>query len=293
MNQGKKINKIIDHPNLEEKIWYGTDILISNNLKDNAPVPISRCPFFALVACTKGELSYKVNFKCFQWQATTLFAITPNAVIEHLGHSEDSEGCVIAISPKFMKNLQLYASMKAFGNLTNKPFLKLTEEDTETFHLYFQLCYRLASQKQNSINDILIANVLQSFFNYFLNKYEVQESQQPANTFKNRSEYICSEFLKLVNLYAVNEREISFYASQLFLSEKYLSNVVKQTTQRTPSDWIRGAVIQQATALLFDLSKSIRQISDELNFSSPSHFNTYFKKEMGCTPLQYRSNLGQ
>ena len=33
--------------------------------------------------------------------------------------------------------------------------------------------------------------------------------------------------------------------------------------------------------------------SDELNFSSPSHFNTYFKKEMVCTPLQYRSNLGQ
>ena len=35
---------------------------------------------------------------------------------------------------------------------------------------------------------------------------------------------------------------------------------------------------------------SIKQIADMLGFQYPQHFQRFFKKEVGCTPKEYRIN---
>ena len=37
--------------------------------------------------------------------------------------------------------------------------------------------------------------------------------------------------------------------------------------------------------------KNIQEITDELNFPNASYFGTFFKKQMGVSPQQYRRNI--
>lgn len=284
-------DKTID---FNEKLWYGTDVLICKRLEDMAPSPgVISCPTMALTGCFKGNVSYRINYKPIEWKAPSISLLMPGNILEFMSASPDFEGCVIAISPNFLKNIPISTHYQTFGIITSKPTMSLNDDDMEMFQLYFNLTYRLMKLPKNAVNDTLLSNVLQSFLNYFLFRYEDHEIKVSPEDFRSRSEYLCCEFMKLTNRYAAKKRELDFYANELHISEKYLSNVVKRVTQKSPSHWIRWAVVQQASSLLFDMSKSIQQISDELEFSTPSHFTSYFKKERGCTPKEYRKNLGK
>ena len=72
---------------------------------------------------------------------------------------------------------------------------------------------------------------------------------------------------------------------------KYLSNVLKQTLDVSPNSCIDQALLRQAKSLLSSTSLSIQQISDRLGFQNQSHFGTFFKRHVGCSPKEFRLKL--
>ena len=69
---------------------------------------------------------------------------------------------------------------------------------------------------------------------------------------------------------------------------KYLSGAIKRLSGRSVSDWINSMLISESKLMLKVTDKSILEISEELNFSSPSVFVQFFRHNTGITPLQYR-----
>ena len=69
---------------------------------------------------------------------------------------------------------------------------------------------------------------------------------------------------------------------------KYLSGAVKRITGRSISDWIDEVVVIEIKRQLKTTDRTVLQISEELNFSSPSVFVQYFRHHTGMTPRQYR-----
>ena len=55
-------------------------------------------------------------------------------------------------------------------------------------------------------------------------------------------------------------------------------------------DWLNKFIIIEAKSMLKCSSKSIMEIADHLNFSTPSAFGKYFKKNAGMTPGEYRNS---
>ena len=80
---------------------------------------------------------------------------------------------------------------------------------------------------------------------------------------------------------------MSFYAQQLYITTKYLSNIVKEATGRSAAQWIDEFVILEAKNLLRFSGKTIKQVSYELNFSNQSAFGKYFKLITGMSPSEY------
>ena len=100
-------------------------------------------------------------------------------------------------------------------------------------------------------------------------------------------------FLKLVRLiekYYTEQRGVEFYADKLCLSPKYLSALTKSVCGYTVQEIVFKAIIRKSISLLANTQKSIQEISDELNFPNASYFGTFFKKQTGKSPLQYRTN---
>ena len=93
-----------------------------------------------------------------------------------------------------------------------------------------------------------------------------------SHTYKRNSEYICTRFFDVLTRYYSSERSVSFYASELCISNKYLATVVKAVSGKTPADMDKRAGCRgdRASASIFTVyGKGNRvpvQLSQRISF---------------------------
>lgn len=100
------------------------------------------------------------------------------------------------------------------------------------------------------------------------------------------AQMIFNRFTHLLEKTAVKNRPVSWWASQLNISPKYLSAVCKEADGKSARTMIAETVIQEANILLRNPSLSIKEISDRLGFVNQSHFGTFFKRHTGHSPIK-------
>ena len=86
----------------------------------------------------------------------------------------------------------------------------------------------------------------------------------------------------------VVERRVNWYANQMNITPKYLSESVKQVSKRPPNDWIDRFVTMEMRVLLKNSTLSIKEIADRLHFPNQSFMGKYFKEHVGMSPMKYR-----
>jgi len=84
---------------------------------------------------------------------------------------------------------------------------------------------------------------------------------------------------------------VNYMASQLNLSSKYLSDLLKQETGKTALELIHLYVISEAKNLLVAGEQSISEIAYSLGFENPPYFSRLFKKEVGISPKEFQNQL--
>lgn len=94
----------------------------------------------------------------------------------------------------------------------------------------------------------------------------------------NRQSEISMRFKELLYENFMRNRDVKFYADLLAISENYLNRCVNHVTNKIPKQHINEVVIFNNKVLLQDFSKSISQVSFELNFSDASYFGRLFKQ---------------
>lgn len=78
-------------------------------------------------------------------------------------------------------------------------------------------------------------------------------------------------------------------ANALSINEIYLERIFKSSEGITILQYIQREKIGRAKNLLMYSDRSIMEISDYLGFSTQSHFGHVFKKEVGETPMRFRT----
>ena len=67
-----------------------------------------------------------------------------------------------------------------------------------------------------------------------------------------------------------------------------IGDLIKKETGITAQEYIKSRLIGHAKELILGTEKTVNQISMELGFQYPQHFNRIFKKATGLTPSEYR-----
>lgn len=114
---------------------------------------------------------------------------------------------------------------------------------------------------------------------------------QPTHETMGRKHEVFIRLIKLIEKHYTEHRSVEFYADKLCLTPKYLSALSKEVCGYTVQELVFKSIIRQAISLLKNTQKSAQEISNELNFPNPSYFGTFFKKQTGMSPQQYRSSL--
>ena len=154
-------------------------------------------------------------------------------------------------------------------------------EDMEVFILAYQI---------QPIRDI-IGNSVVSMYMYSQLIPEPCYVWTTGEETGGRKNEIFVRLIQLIEQYYMKERGVGFYADKLCLSPKYLSALAKNICGYTVQELVFKAIIRKSISLLKNTQKDILEISNELNFPNASYFGTFFKKQMGMSPQQYRRNL--
>lgn len=85
-----------------------------------------------------------------------------------------------------------------------------------------------------------------------------------------------------------DEREL---AKRYNVSYSYFSRSFKHIMNMSYKEYVKYLKVNESQRLLITTNKSVTEISDDLGFSSPSHFINVFKAQMGMAPKQYRKAL--
>jgi len=79
-------------------------------------------------------------------------------------------------------------------------------------------------------------------------------------------------------------------AAQLNLSSRQLGRLFQNDFGKTPSRYFAERKIQNARSALEGHENSIKEIAYSLGFKSLSHFSTWFRKQSGISPREYRND---
>ncbi len=111
----------------------------------------------------------------------------------------------------------------------------------------------------------------------------------------NVNKGMLEKFEALLNDYLLSEKpqntglpSVAYCADRLHLSANYFGDLIKKETGKSAQEYIQAKLIDVAKERIFDIDKSISQISYELGFKYPQHFTRLFKQKMGMTPNEYR-----
>jgi transcriptional regulator GlxA family with amidase domain len=91
---------------------------------------------------------------------------------------------------------------------------------------------------------------------------------------------------------AASDLSLDGAASHLNISVRTLCRQVQGVTGLAAGDWLRRIKLRQASEALCNVNASIKQISDELGYSSEASLHRAFKKTTGLTPVAYRQVYG-
>ena len=115
------------------------------------------------------------------------------------------------------------------------------------------------------------------------------EHPEEQNNSHNRAEEYFKQFTHLLGEHFREERSVGFYARQLCITPKYLTTLIKRISGQSVSEWIDNYVILEAKTLLKYSTMSIQEIAYYLNFPNQSCFGSYFKRNTGMSPSQYKA----
>ncbi len=98
-----------------------------------------------------------------------------------------------------------------------------------------------------------------------------------------------TQAMNYVGSHYTDDINVESVADSLNINRSYLSKLFKKNTGISLGEYIRKERVKAAANMLEFSDYTASEIAEYLHFSSQSHFIQCFKKEMGCTPAQYRN----
>lgn len=97
-----------------------------------------------------------------------------------------------------------------------------------------------------------------------------------------------NHFLSLLAAHYREAHDVAFYADQLSISTRYLSQITSAVCGQSPKQVIDNYLLKESEQLLMSTSLTIQEISHTLGFSSQMVFAKFYKTKRGCSPSDYR-----
>ena len=238
--------------------------------------------------CMSGVGDFVYNEKLFTIRKGDIAVVNQPQLAKDIQQSHDFS-CEYIVAPSKLLHALLPAnnfSIQGCVLLFDNPVIHVKPEDAENFRFDLENIRRRIYQQGHNFYDEMMGSLLQTMI-YDLFDFQVKGGETVLTT--DRVGYITSQFFALLKSGKPRtEREVSYYASQLNVTPKYLSDTIKRVTGTSVSTYINRVAAAIIKSYLEDNMQSITQIAYEMHFTSVSYFSRYCVKHLGMSPARYR-----
>lgn len=244
-----------------------------------------------IALCKEGHLTMRFNDNIVDLPKGGLFVNFSDSRISEVEMSPDFSCTAIVVSQDFMQEsfMSLMHLWPYLLYVMESPVLMLGESEMRSLMMsYEQIIERLTHEDHCFRREATIANVQACYLDVcdFLKRRVPTDEHLQARAYA-----LFDQFVRLVANNYVEHRDVQWYADNMQITPKYLSEVVKAVSGRTSSQWITNFVITEIKSLLRNSDLSIKEIAVEMHFASQSFLGKYFKNVVGVSPNDFRANL--
>lgn len=273
--------------------YFDEDIVIIDNLKQVAEANTARIKMNVIAFCSQGKAQFTTNGEQTLLAKNQMLIGPPHVVFSDIMMSPDFEFKMLFFTNRILQSFLrekisiwhevLYIYKQRVVSLTNEDGLFLTH-----FYEMLRQCVEKRSipYRQEMVQSLLRCGIL--------GLCGLLKGTMPALDMERKpvAEGLFQRFLNLVGSTKSKHQKVEYYATQLFVSPKYLSIICKKNSGKTANDWINEYVMEDIRYYMKHTDMSIKQVADLLGFSNPSFFGKYVKIHFGMTPLQLRRGNG-
>lgn len=271
----------------------------------------------AILICRKGKARLNVNYKDWELYEGAVITLFPNDVVElkvdgdckspqtengdckspetengdckspQTANSFQAE--ILKYNPSLLREASLQLEQTVYSSLRKDRCRQDTPVVTNIINGMFGLLKVYFDQSECTCISQLVLCQLKAFFIGFHEYLQRNPQYRPDEVKSYRVRELFNRFMMLLERDYKISRDVNYYAAQMNISSKYLTNIVSQVTGHTPKTIIDQYVILQLKMHLKRTTQSIKEMAWEFHFADVSFFCRYFKKHTGLTPQQIRS----
>ena len=249
-----------------------------------------RHDFFEVLYLTKGSGYHIIDSSYYAIDPPCVFFMSPGQA-HKIEYSNDIGGYLFIFSAEFFlfdkNNQNRLLEFPFFFNIQqdNPPLQLHDETDCEFLRQLFVKGIDEVGRK-NGGNIDLLRSILDTILNYTAQLYPMEK-----NVTTGKGHLLVKRFFQLVEEKYQKNLSVNQYAEMLAITPNHLTQTLKQLTGRTSNEIIQTKQMLEIKRLLVHTNLTVTQISDQLHFADQSYFTKFFKKQIGVTPIQFRSQF--
>ena len=109
-----------------------------------------------------------------------------------------------------------------------------------------------------------------------------------ASDLQGRSSELYNELFDAIVEHHREASDVRFYADLLNVSSRYLAQVTRRISGKSPKAIIDDYLIHEIELQLKSTDNTVQEIAYRFGFSSQAHFTKFFKKLRGISPTEFR-----
>ncbi len=239
------------------------------------------------VSLYRGRLRIAVNGQEHFLTGNTLVLLSSGQFVEISGDPGDYSSRTVEVSLDEILEFPSPVDLDIINLAMTHPVIPLDENEVSCLFLYYELLDRQQSQSPSAYRKEITGSLVYALMLEICDSFRMLTERNPDMP-RPKQEILTDDFFKLLARHYRAEHNVGFYAECLNRTPKYLSGAIRRLSGRSVPDWIDSMLLREIKFLLKTTDKTILEISEELNFSSPSVFIQFFRRYAGVTPLQYR-----
>ncbi|WP_297086335.1 AraC family transcriptional regulator [uncultured Draconibacterium sp.] len=247
-----------------------------------------RHDFFEVLYLQKGSGSHVIDGNKYDIKPPCVFFMSPGQA-HKIDLSHDIDGYIFIFTSEFylinQRNPNRLIEFPFFFTIrqNNPPLLLENENDVLFLERLFQKGIEEIKKEKGGAIDVLRA-VLDLILTTCAAQYPYDE-----NRWKGKGHIIVKKFFQLLEEHFHENLTVAEYADLMALTANHLTQTVSQLTGKTSSQIIKAKQVIEIKRLLVHTNLSVTEIATKLNFPDQSYFAKFFKREVGMSPLQFRT----